>query len=62
MVETEVLDMSVEAKLILKGVEPISIEVVGGNFVVKPVEVVLVLVVVVVVVVEVVVEVEPFSI
>ena len=36
MVETEVVGMSVKAKLILKGVEPFSIDVVG-RFVVEPV-------------------------
>ena len=39
MVETEVVGMSVEAKLILKGVEPFSVDVVDvvGSFVVEPV-------------------------
>ena len=36
MVEPEVVGMSVEAKLILKGVEPFSVDVVG-SFVVEPV-------------------------
>ena len=36
MVETEVVGMSIEAKLILKGVEPFSKDVVVG-FVVGPV-------------------------
>ena len=36
MVETEVVGMSVEAKLILKVVEPFSVDVVG-RFVVEPV-------------------------
>ena len=36
MVGTEVVGMSVEAKLILKGVEPFSVGIVG-RFVVEPV-------------------------